>query len=1114
MSMMGEPKFFLGLQVHQSRGGIFISQSQYAIELLKKHGLDEYVSMSTPMATERLDADLQGTPTDQTTYRRMIGGIMYLTASRLDIAFATFVCARYQACPTVKHLKEVKRIFWYLRQSYNMGLWYPKDSGFELIAYSDVDHAGCKDDSEYLSLSACCAQIIWMRTQLLDYGYKYNRIPMYCDSKSAIAISCNPVQHSKTKHIDIRYHFIKEHVEKVIIMAQQQHAADVHPDELCPPNKRYDLMDANKKVDLDHVQCPSESKILTNIIKNHPLRFSIAASSSVPWIYMAQFWHTLKEDGSKYRLRFMLDKKELTLTLDDFRQIFHLPQATANNHNSFVPPPSFSDMVPFYKHLLGFTNGGKKTQSNFRLLVLLHHCKPLSKYSPNALQQVTLPTESTQGTHRTPSAPRSPNPDKEVAESSAPRRSTVIRLRIPERRSTRLTPPAPVPTVDKADEMILQDTLQVSLAEHKSREEQEARENVALVDEHDWLLKKLKRWIEPRSDKESPEVEIAKEKEVEISKEKEVELTNVVIPVNVNDEDEEITDEVYELKRREKGKIVGGELMNSQSPHQLDLLGFILISFMPRKSFDTLADNLYDVMVETLPAMVDKHINEQVVKQVPEQVRNQVPVYIAEGLILERQKAKEEIERLIAKAILQELDASIRSYMSGHILHVHPAQSQTSSVPEQQYQLYLAMKANPQLQQQDIAIWLALQMKFERNTVLQTACRTPVVRLRDQDDPHDDAHPEGENSAKRQKTSEYEAYVSRESSSGQVFQEEQAPSTSGNQKQNDDFDFWTDSYASDDDEIPSKQVSQEIIEEVSLTIDEAKLRKMTDEMKEILVSSHLRKTTPLVHSCQRDPEAPVLSLINQDLLYLKKGNSGPEKINPHAKIFYIRKQKEPGKSKEEIYSNSKIVQVIKTYWELGHAHKFITEIVARRVNDCIVSITEPDYKNLNKNDIEDIYLLIMNGKVPDYADTGLLWSLSVFIRSTVIWERVHNFQLGIESYQQKVNLTAPTMTFPVIEDHEMFSIIYEPVHGFIYKNSKKEKRVMRHVTTREFPTMVCLLCERLQRSIQAIQIVCSPSSQILALESLAFNLGPMGLEGIAKVAIAVYKVGFEESDGE
>ncbi|GKB31341.1 hypothetical protein Tco_0870742 [Tanacetum coccineum] len=129
----------------------------------------------------------------------------------------------------------------------------------------------------------------------------------------------------------------------VIIMAQQQHATYVHPDKLCPPNKRYDLMDANKKVDFKQVQCPPESKILTNIIKNHLLRFNIAASSSVPWIYMAQFWHTLKEDGSKYRLTFMLDKKELSLTLDDFRTIFHLPQATDNNHDSCVPTPSFLD---------------------------------------------------------------------------------------------------------------------------------------------------------------------------------------------------------------------------------------------------------------------------------------------------------------------------------------------------------------------------------------------------------------------------------------------------------------------------------------------------------------------------------------------------------------------------------------------------------------------------------------------------------------------------------------------------------------------------------------------------------------------------------------------------
>ncbi|GJU99786.1 retrovirus-related pol polyprotein from transposon TNT 1-94 [Tanacetum coccineum] len=218
MSMIGDMKFFFGLQVHHSPWGIFICQSQYTMYILKKHGIEKCDTVSTPMATTKLDADLQGTLVDQTKFCSMIGGLMYLTASRSDIAFATFVCARYQVRPTEKHLKEVKRIFRYLRQSINMGLWYSKDSRFELIAYADADHAGCNDNCKSTSggiqFLGEKLVIIWMRTQLLDYEFRYHKIPIYCDSQSAIAISCNPIQHSRTKHINIRYHFIKEHVEK------------------------------------------------------------------------------------------------------------------------------------------------------------------------------------------------------------------------------------------------------------------------------------------------------------------------------------------------------------------------------------------------------------------------------------------------------------------------------------------------------------------------------------------------------------------------------------------------------------------------------------------------------------------------------------------------------------------------------------------------------------------------------------------------------------------------------------------------------------------------------------------------------------------------------------
>nr|GEX23784.1 putative ribonuclease H-like domain-containing protein [Tanacetum cinerariifolium] len=148
------------------------------------------------------------------THPSMIGALMYLTSSRPDIVHATCLCARYQAKPNEKHLKEVKRIFCYLRGTVNTGLWYSKDSGFELTGLSDADYAGCKDTFKSTSGGAQFLGEKLMRTQLTDYGFHFNKIPIYRDSKSAIAISCNPVQHSRTKHIAVRYHFIKEHVEK------------------------------------------------------------------------------------------------------------------------------------------------------------------------------------------------------------------------------------------------------------------------------------------------------------------------------------------------------------------------------------------------------------------------------------------------------------------------------------------------------------------------------------------------------------------------------------------------------------------------------------------------------------------------------------------------------------------------------------------------------------------------------------------------------------------------------------------------------------------------------------------------------------------------------------
>ncbi|GJZ14432.1 retrovirus-related pol polyprotein from transposon TNT 1-94 [Tanacetum coccineum] len=471
MSMMGELKFFLGLQVHQSPCGIFISQSQYAIELLKKHGLDECVSISTHMATKRLDVDLQGTPTDQMTYRRMIGGLMYLTASRLDIAFATFIYA---------------------------------------------DHAGCKDDCKSTS-----GGLQFLGRKLMSWSSKKQdctAMSIVEAEYSAIAISCNPVQHSKTKHIDIRYHFIKEHVEKgtveiyfvgteyqladlftkallkdrfeylvhriVIIMAQQQHAADVHPDELCPPNKRYDLMDATRYVDPRACAiCPPEStKILARFSSRifhydlaklqtsssvygfiwHILGFTIElkTSSSFKTTGLLQPWQTLCKIFSKCLTTRVTGWDQPPLQIMQMMYCFvnniHvIMQSTMGRTLLFASSSSkhpqfltrFTNTIASH-YMTIFPDISRRARDKYHNLQdddIMKNIFNSGRHKDKVgmlYTRLSQPTESTQGTHRTP------------------------------RRSTRLTPPAPVPNVDKADEMILQDTLQVSLAEHKSHEEQ------------------------------------------------------------------------------------------------------------------------------------------------------------------------------------------------------------------------------------------------------------------------------------------------------------------------------------------------------------------------------------------------------------------------------------------------------------------------------------------------------------------------------------------------------------------------------------------------------------------------------------------------------------------
>nr|GEV21571.1 retrovirus-related Pol polyprotein from transposon TNT 1-94 [Tanacetum cinerariifolium] len=484
---------------------------------------------------------------------------------------------------------------------------------------------------------------------------------------------------------------------QVVIMAQPQRLAEVHQDELCPPNKRFALMDANKKVDLENLLSPDE-RFLARILNNRQL---------------ARLGH-------------------LTLMLLKEDQVLH------------------------------------------------------------------------EG--------------------------------LPLRRSTRLIPLTPIPTTDEADDLVLQDIIQLSLAEQKSQEEDEVRENVEIVKEH-LMAEEIDKLVD-ETENESLEAE---------------NITDISTLVNVIDEEEESAKDDYELKRRLKWKEIE-ESRNTPSPttirsHRMQsnlissdteklqklskhalipststpssyspktsflklidsyhygyLFEHLSAKFMPRRKFNELAKNLEDIMMEALPKMVDDRIKVLLKKQ--------VPLYVAEGLILEREKSQVDVAKLIAEAIQQERE-SLRSEISSQVNDVI-----ANHIPSQ--------------------LGVICQ-------VATTPYRPFAVRPRDQDDPHDDAHPKGKNSAKRQKKiSEHEMFELGGSSSGQDYESE-----------------------------------------------------------------------PL-HQCQVD----------------------------------------------------------------------------------------------------------------DYAKTGLLWSLSVFIRSTMIWERVHDLQLGVTSYQQQVNLTASTITFLGIKKYKVFSIVSEPM---------------------------------------------------------------------------------------
>ncbi|GJQ90116.1 retrovirus-related pol polyprotein from transposon TNT 1-94 [Tanacetum coccineum] len=226
MSSMRELTFFLGLQVKQKIDGIFISQDKYVADILRKFNYTDVKTASTPFNLEKPSVKYEDADdVDVHLYRSMIGSLMYLTASRPDIMFAVCACARFQVTPKTSHLLAVKRIFRYMKdmKSTTGGC---QVLGNRLISWQCKKQtivATSTTKAEYVAAASCCGQVLWIQNQLLDYGYNFMSTVIYIDNNNTICIIENPVQHSKTKHIEIRHHFIRDCNAKKLIQMVKIH---------------------------------------------------------------------------------------------------------------------------------------------------------------------------------------------------------------------------------------------------------------------------------------------------------------------------------------------------------------------------------------------------------------------------------------------------------------------------------------------------------------------------------------------------------------------------------------------------------------------------------------------------------------------------------------------------------------------------------------------------------------------------------------------------------------------------------------------------------------------------------------------------------------------------
>nr|GEZ08129.1 hypothetical protein [Tanacetum cinerariifolium] len=358
--------------------GIFINQSKYALESLKKYGFESCDLVDTPMVKKsKLDEDKEGKAVDPSHYHSMIGTLLYLTATFADADHAGCQDTHRSTSGSLQFLRE-RLISWSSKRKKSAAI--------------------SSTEAKYIALSGCCAQILWMRSQLTDYGLGFNKIPMYCDNKSAIALCCNNVQHSRFKHINIRYHFIKEQVENGVIelyfVNMEYQLADLFTKALGRDRIDFlinklgmrsftletlkqltdevdETMDTtiDQQVAMDEALVPhahilrtgrsnfcllsdikskeSTLQLVYDVLHLSPFFKAFLVTADVPKIYMQEFWATATIHHHSIRLK--MDNKKHIVNLESFREMLHICPRLP--YQPFVEPPFEEEILAFLRFL-------------------------------------------------------------------------------------------------------------------------------------------------------------------------------------------------------------------------------------------------------------------------------------------------------------------------------------------------------------------------------------------------------------------------------------------------------------------------------------------------------------------------------------------------------------------------------------------------------------------------------------------------------------------------------------------------------------------------------------------------------------------------------------------